>query len=178
MSERVWSKEQAQAISLRNRELLVSAAAGSGKTSVLIERIVRMVTEGEHPVDVSRLLVVTFTKAAAQEMRTRLYDALLKKAQADPANLHLRRQLALVPQAHVQTIDSFCSYVLKNYFHTIDLDPAFRTAEEGELELLKNDVLEDLLEENGLQYSFGNGLSPCCGFPALYPSSGRAGRQS
>ena len=106
-----------------------------------------MVKDEAHPVDVDRLLVVTFTKAAAAEMRSRLYDELLKEAQQNPANAHIRKQLMLVGQAHVQTIDSFCMYVLKNYFHTIDLDPSFRTGDEGELALMKKDVLDDLLEK-------------------------------
>lgn len=142
-----WSNEQLQAMKLRQRELLVSAAAGSGKTSVLVERIVQMVTDSENPIDVDRLLIVTFTNAAASEMRTRLYKRLLKEAEAQPENKHIRKQLTLIGQAHVQTIDSFCSYVLRNYFHVINLDPAFRIGDEGELELLKNDTLEALLEE-------------------------------
>ena len=143
----IWSPEQLKAIELRNRELLVSAAAGSGKTSVLVERIVGMVTDETKPIDVDKLLIVTFTKAAAAEMRTRLYKRLLQAAEEHPDNKHIRRQLTLIGQAHVQTIDSFCSYVLRNYFHTINLDPGFRTGDEGELALLERDVLEDLMEQ-------------------------------
>ena len=151
-----WSNEQRNAIDLRDRELLVSAAAGSGKTTVLVERIVKWVTEkasdGSGPEDLDHFLVVTFTRAAAAEMRTRLYKRLMKEAENTPEDdreraRHIRRQLTLISQAHVQTIDSFASFVLKNYFHLTDLDPSFRIGDEGELELMRQDVLADLLEE-------------------------------
>ena len=152
-----WSDEQKLAIDLRNRELLVSAAAGSGKTTVLVERLIKWVTEpgenGEDPEDLDRFLVVTFTRAAAAEMRSRLYKRLMteaeKAAEAEDMDRakHIRRQLALIGQAHVQTIDSFASYVLRNHFHLTDLDPAFRIGDEGELALMRQDVLSDLLEE-------------------------------
>ncbi len=142
-----WTTEQQQVIDLRNRDILVSAAAGSGKTAVLVERILNMVTDPVHPVDVDRLLIVTFTKAAAAEMRGRLYDELVRRAEEMPENLHLRRQLQLVQKAQVCTIDSFCSMVVKNYGHEIDIDPTFRIGDEGEIELIKNDVMQALLEE-------------------------------
>ena len=151
-----WSNEQKRAIDLRDREILVSAAAGSGKTTVLVERIIKWVTEngpdGSGPEDVDRFLVVTFTRAAAQEMRTRLYKRLLeeaeKAAESDLARaMHIRKQLTLIGQAHVQTIDSFASFVLRNHFHLTDLDPAFRIGDEGELALMRQDVLSELLEE-------------------------------
>ena len=151
-----WSKEQEQAIQLKNRELLVSAAAGSGKTTVLVERLIKWVTEpgpgGEEPADIDRFLVVTFTRAAAAEMRTRLYKRLMdeaeKAAETDPKRAkHIRKQLILIGQAHVQTIDSFASFVLRNHFHLTDLDPGFRIGDEGELQLMRQDVLAELLEE-------------------------------
>lgn len=142
-----WTTEQQQVIDLRNRDILVSAAAGSGKTAVLVERILNMVTDPVHPVDVDRLLIVTFTKAAAAEMRGRLYDTLVKKAEEMPENVHLRRQLQLVQKAQVCTIDSFCSMVVRTYGHEIDIDPTFRVGDEGEIALIQNDVLEQLLEE-------------------------------
>ncbi|MBQ6542525.1 MAG: helicase-exonuclease AddAB subunit AddA [Lachnospiraceae bacterium] len=153
---RAWSDEQKLAIDLRKRELLVSAAAGSGKTTVLVERLIKWVTEkgpdGEGPADIDQFLVVTFTKAAAAEMRTRLYSRLMKEAEnaADSDKTlarHIRKQLTLIGQAHVQTIDAFASFVLRNYFHEIDLDPAFRIGEQGELALMRQDAIATLLEE-------------------------------
>lgn len=142
-----WTKEQEQVIHLTNRNILVSAAAGSGKTAVLVERILTMMTRKENPVDIDRLLIVTFTRAAAGEMRERLAAAVERRLQEDPDNEHLQRQQTLIHNAQINTIDGFCSYVIRNYFHTIDLDPGFRTASEGELKLLKTDVVQQILEE-------------------------------
>lgn len=142
-----WTREQEQVIQLQNRNILVSAAAGSGKTAVLVERILNKMLRKENPVDIDRLLIVTFTRAAAGEMRERLTAAIEKRLQEEPDNEHLQRQQTLIHNAQINTIDGFCSYVIRNYFHTIDLDPGFRTAEEGELKLLKYDVAKDLLEK-------------------------------
>lgn len=142
-----WTKEQQQVIELKNRNILVSAAAGSGKTAVLVERIIKRITDEKHPLDVDRLLVVTFTNAAASEMRERIGDAIEKALEKEPENLHLQRQQSLIHNAQITTIDSFCLYIVRNYFHMIDLEPGFRIADEGELELLKEDVLEEVLEE-------------------------------
>lgn len=142
-----WTQEQQQVISLRNRNILVSAAAGSGKTAVLVERILSMVTDPVHPVDIDRLLIVTFTKAAAGEMRERIRDAIEKKIEKEPDNEHLQRQTTLIHNAQITTIHSFCQYVLRNHFHAIGLDPGFRVADEGELKLLRHDTAEALLEE-------------------------------
>ena len=145
---RQWTDDQMAAISLQNRGLLVSAAAGSGKTAVLVERIIRRVTAADHPMDVDRLLVVTFTKAAASEMKERIRDALEKEAEAHPDNARLREQLALVPYAKITTIDSFCHKIVADHFQMIPgLDPGFRTADEGECEMIMNEVMEELLEE-------------------------------
>ena len=141
-----WTKEQEQVIHLTNRNILVSAAAGSGKTAVLVERILTMMTRQENPVDIDRLLIVTFTRAAAGEMRERLAMAVERRLQEEPDNEHLQRQQTLIHNAQINTIDGFCSYVIRNYFHTIDLDPGFRTASEGELKLLKTDVVQEVLE--------------------------------
>lgn len=143
----VWTQQQQQVISLRNRNILVSAAAGSGKTAVLVERILSMITDPTHPVDIDRLLIVTFTKAAAGEMRERIRDAIEKRVEQEPDNEHLLRQTTLIHNAQITTIHSFCQYVLRNYFHAIGLDPGFRVADEGELKLLKQDVAEAVLEE-------------------------------
>ena len=142
-----WTREQEQVIRLRDRNLLVSAAAGSGKTAVLVERIISRVTDPVRPVDIDRLLVVTFTRAAAGEMKERIGRALEEKLREDPENEHLQRQGILLHHAQISTIHGFCTYVIQNYFHRIDLDPGYRIADEGELKLLKGEVLSDLLEE-------------------------------
>lgn len=146
-----WTEEQKKVIDVRNKNVLVSAAAGSGKTAVLVERILSIVCgdmEGEDPVDVDRLLVVTFTKAAAAEMRERVGLALERRLEAAPENEHLQKQQTLIHNAQITTIDSFCQYVIRNYFHQIDLDPSFRIGDEGELKLLKGDVVRELLEDH------------------------------
>src|SRR5699024_7612477 len=125
----------------------VSAAAGSGKTAVLVERIVEMVTDSRHPVDIDHLLVVTFTRAAAGEMRDRIMAALEERLANEPDNEHLQRQTSYIHNARISTIDGFCTYVIGNYFHLIDLDPSYRTADEGELKLLKSDVAREVVEE-------------------------------
>lgn len=142
-----FTPEQKKVIELHGCNILVSAAAGSGKTAVLSERIVQMVCRKENPVDIDRLLIVTFTNAAAAEMRERISQAILKRLAEDGSNEHLQRQAALLHNAQITTIDSFCLFVLRNNFQDIGLDPAFRVADEGELELLKQEVLAELLEE-------------------------------
>lgn len=141
-----WTTEQQQVIDLRNRNLLVSAAAGSGKTAVLVERIIQKILDKQHPVDIDRLLIVTFTNAAAAEMRERIGAAIEKALEQEPENVHLQKQQTLLHNAQITTIHSFCLYVIRNYFHRIELDPDFRVAEEGELKLLKSDVLDAVLE--------------------------------
>lgn len=141
-----WTEEQQQVIALRERNLLVSAAAGSGKTAVLVERIIGKIMDPKQPVDIDRLLIVTFTNAAAAEMRERIGAAIEKALEEQPENAHLQRQQTLLHNAQITTIHSFCLYVIRNYFHRIDLDPDFRVAEEGELKLLKSDVLDQVLE--------------------------------
>ena len=140
-----WTKEQRRVINLRNKNILVSAAAGSGKTAVLVERIITRLTKDENPIDVDELLIVTYTKAAAAEMKERVLLAIEKKLEEEPENVHLQKQATLIHSALITTIDSFCLKVIQEYFHMIDLDPGFRTAEEGELKLLKKDVLDELL---------------------------------
>lgn len=141
-----WTSDQQKVIDLRNRNILVSAAAGSGKTAVLVERIITMVMDKNQPMDIDRLLIVTFTKAAANEMRERIGAALEKRLEEDPDNEHLQKQTTLLHHAQISTIHGFCSYVIRNYFHKIDLDPGFRMADEGELKLIKSDVAQEVLE--------------------------------
>ena len=143
-----WTTEQQQVIDLRNRNILVSAAAGSGKTAVLVERIVKIITDKNHPVDIDHLLIVTFTNAAAAEMRERIGNAIEKALDEQPGDEHLLRQLTLIHNAQITTIDSFCLYVVRNHFHEIDLEPNFRIGDEGELKLLCEDVLGRVLEQN------------------------------
>lgn len=142
-----YTAEQQKVIDTHGCNLLVSAAAGSGKTAVLVERIVKMVSDAAHPVDIDRLLVVTFTNAAAAEMRERVSNAIGEKLAKEPENEHLQKQAALLHNAQITTIDSFCLFVIRNHFHTIGLDPGFRIADEGELKLLQNDVMSDVLEQ-------------------------------
>lgn len=141
-----WTTAQQRVIDARNKNLLVSAAAGSGKTAVLVERIIQMITEGEHPLDIDRLLVVTFTNAAAAEMRERIGKAIDKKLKDQPDNAHLQKQISLLQSANITTIHSFCLNVIRNYFHRIDLDPSFKIAEESEITLMKSDVIANVLE--------------------------------
>ncbi|MFY0544339.1 helicase-exonuclease AddAB subunit AddA [Brevibacillus sp. H7] len=142
-----WTDEQWQAITQRGQNVLVAAAAGSGKTSVLVERIIRRITDTAEPVGVDQLLVVTFTNAAAAEMRHRIGDALRKALKAEPHSAHLRRQLALLQRATITTLHSFCLGLLRQYYYLVDLDPDFRIADQTETELLRQDVLEGKLEE-------------------------------
>ena len=142
-----WTKEQQQVIDLRNRNILVSAAAGSGKTAVLVERIITMLTKDKDPRNVDELLIVTFTEAAAAEMKERVLAAIEKELEKNPENVHLQKQETLIHNAMITTIHSFCLSVIKENFHVIDLDPAFRIGEEGELKLLKQDVMEEMMEE-------------------------------
>ncbi len=142
-----WTKEQRQVIELRDRNILVSAAAGSGKTAVLVERIIAMLTSGTHPVDVDHLLIVTFTEAAAAEMKERIRNAIERKLEEEPDNEHLKQQATLIHNARITTIHSFCLSVVRDHFHAIDIDPGFRVGEEGELKLLRQDVLREVLEE-------------------------------
>ena len=152
--EKQWTTSQQQVIDHRSPNLLVSAAAGSGKTAVLVERILALVTDPEKPADIDRLLVVTFTNAAAAEMRERVLAAMEKRLESHPDDEHLQRQSAVMHEAMITTIHSFCLDVIRNYVYLLDLDPAFRVAEEGEIRLLRRDVLEELLEE---EYGRGTG---------------------
>ena len=142
-----WTEEQQKVIDLRNRNILVSAAAGSGKTAVLVERIITMLTKDEPPVSVDELLIVTFTEAAAAEMKERIRDAIEKKLKEQPENEHLSQQATLIHNAQITTIHSFCLSVIRDHFHATTLDPGFRVGEEGELKLLQQDVLKEVLEE-------------------------------
>ncbi|AZK46832.1 helicase-exonuclease AddAB subunit AddA [Paenibacillus lentus] len=142
-----WSDDQWRAISLSGSNMLIAAAAGSGKTAVLVERIIQKLCNTEHPLSVDRLLVATFTKAAASEMRQRIREALEKELERDPGNEHLGRQLAMLGRASITTLHSFCMEVIQRYYTLIPLDPGFRIASESETALLRQEVLEELFEE-------------------------------
>jgi len=149
-----WTDAQQAVIDSKDQSLLVTAAAGSGKTAVLVERIIEKLTDEKDPWDIDELLVVTFTKAAAKEMKERIYKTLNEKLSVNPADHRIRRMRDRVFSADIRTIDSFCKNVVSEYFSQIDLDPDFRFMDSGETELLKRDVLEEMLREeyeNGSQ---------------------------
>ncbi|WP_312286541.1 UvrD-helicase domain-containing protein, partial [Terrisporobacter sp.] len=141
MSSPKWTDEQQAVIDSRDCNLLVAAAAGSGKTAVLVERIIQIITNKEKPVDIDSLLVVTFTNAAAAEMRERIGDAIGKALEKNPEDSHLQNQLVLLNKASITTIHSFCLEVIKSNFHKIDLDPNFRIGDETECSILKLETL-------------------------------------
>ncbi len=149
MPEVKWTKEQLQAIEEQGSNILVAAAAGSGKTAVLVERIIHKIIDEK--MDIDKMLVVTFTNAAASEMRERILDAIYKKLEQDPQNVHLQRQLTLLNKASICTIHSFCLDVIHNHFYEIDLPSNFRIADTAEIDLLKQDVLDDLFEQKYLE---------------------------
>ena len=142
-----FTDDQKGVINSRHNNLLVSAAAGSGKTAVLVERIVSLVCDENNKIDIDQLLVVTFTKAAAAEMRERVHKRIALKLSENPADKHLQKQYSLVHRAMITTIDAFCQSVLRNHFHDIGLDPDFRVMDEGEAQLMRRDVLRNLFEE-------------------------------
>ncbi|WP_411169338.1 helicase-exonuclease AddAB subunit AddA [Clostridium sp. MB05] len=147
MGDTKWTEDQLKAITTRGCNLLVAAAAGSGKTAVLVERIIRIITNENNPVDIDRLLVVTFTSAAAAEMRERIAAAISKALEVNPNSKVLQRQLTLLSRANITTMHSFCLDVIKNYYHVIDLDPTFRISDETENTLLKLEVINDIFED-------------------------------
>ena len=142
-----YTPSQQRVIDLRDCNILVSAAAGSGKTAVLVERIIRRVLDERHPIDIDRILVLTYTNAAAGEMKERIRQAIMKELTKHPESIHLQRQASLIHNAQITTMHSFNLFLVRNHFNEIGLDPAFRIAKEGELKLLSGEVLEELLEE-------------------------------
>ncbi|MDX5701106.1 helicase-exonuclease AddAB subunit AddA, partial [Clostridioides difficile] len=147
MSSPKWTKEQLEVIESRECNLLVAAAAGSGKTAVLVERIIQMITSRENPIDIDKLLVVTFTNAAASEMRERIGDAIGKALDENPENKHLQNQLVLLNKSSITTIHSFCLDVIKSNFHRVSLDPNFRIGDQTECAILKQEAIEEVFED-------------------------------
>ncbi|MGM0846807.1 MAG: helicase-exonuclease AddAB subunit AddA [Bacillota bacterium] len=145
--EATWTDDQWKAIWAKGRDILVAAAAGSGKTAVLVERIIQKMLNKEDGINVDELLVVTFTNASAAEMRHRIGEALEKAITADPGSYHLRKQLSLLNRASISTLHSFCLEVIRKYYYLIDIDPGFRILDQTEGELLRDEVLDELFEE-------------------------------
>ncbi|MFC4559185.1 helicase-exonuclease AddAB subunit AddA [Virgibacillus kekensis] len=142
-----WTKKQEEAIYTDGSDILVAAAAGSGKTAVLVERIIQKLIKKDNPVDIDSLLVVTFTNAAAQEMRNRVGLALEEALAEDPSSMHLKKQLSLLQRASISTLHSFCLEVVKQYAYLLEIDPAFRIADDMEADLIKQEVIDDLFED-------------------------------
>ena len=161
MSETKWTAAQQAAIDDRGGALLVSAAAGSGKTAVLTERAVRLITDPECPIDADKLLIVTFTNAAAAELRARIGQALLRRSQAEPGNTALRRQRMLLQRAPICTIDAFCLDLLRKHFQALDIPPDFSPADPGSVASLRAAALAETLEQAYADPDF-------CAFADLY----------
>ncbi|MEG1256150.1 helicase-exonuclease AddAB subunit AddA [Clostridium sp.] len=142
-----WTEDQQKAIDIRYKNILVSAAAGSGKTAVLVERIIKIITDSDNPVSIDKLLIVTFTNAAAAEMRERIGEAINRRIQEEPNSRNLQTQLILLNKASISTLHSFCLNLIKNNFHQIDIEPSFRVGDTTEINLLKMEALEELMEE-------------------------------
>ncbi|RWZ55193.1 helicase-exonuclease AddAB subunit AddA [Halobacillus fulvus] len=142
-----WTEEQNRAIHTHGSNILVAAAAGSGKTAVLVERIIQKLLHDTNPADIDSLLVVTFTNAAAQEMRSRVGQALAKALEENPGSHHLKKQLSLLQNASISTLHSFCMEVVRRYAYMLDLDPGFRIADTVEADLIQQEVLEELFED-------------------------------
>lgn len=147
MSEISWNKDQLSAIEARGGSLLVSAAAGSGKTAVLVERAIRRIAKDDNPIDANRLLIVTFTKAAAAEMRSRIRKALSALIEKDPQNRRLARQELLLERSHIGTIHSFCGELIKSHFEELEISPGARIADEAEAKILQREVASKVIEE-------------------------------
>src|SRR5690625_3350811 len=142
-----WTTEQQRAITTKGNNILVAAAAGSGKTAVLVERIIQKIIDEQEQLNIDELLVATFTNAAAEEMRQRIGLALEQALKNNPTSYHIKKQLSLLQRATISTLHSFCMNVVRQYSYVLDIDPAFRIADETEIDLLKHEVLDGLFEE-------------------------------
>lgn len=142
-----YTKEQEQAIFLRGKNIMISAGAGAGKTRVLVSRMAELIMDKEHPIEADRFLVMTFTNAAAAEMKERIGTELEERLEKDPDNLYLRKQIRKIRQADISTIHSFCNHLIRTHYNELAIDPSFRIGEEGELFLLRQQAVEQVLEE-------------------------------
>lgn len=142
-----WTKEQSEAINARGCNLLVAAAAGAGKTAVLVERIIRKITDEKNPVDIDRMLIVTFTNAAASEMRERIGEAIAKELDRNPGSENMRRQLSLLSRANIMTVHSFCKEVIEKNIDAVEIDPGFRVADETESVLMRIEAMNEVINE-------------------------------
>lgn len=160
-----WTPEQLDAIDSRKGTVLVSAAAGSGKTAVLVERVIRRLTDSEHPCSTENLLIVTFTKAATAQMRERIGAAILKKLAEDPSDSHLRRQYMMLPFAQICTIDSFCNDLVRENFHALGIAPDYSVLDNETVLIMKRDAAEHVLER-----AYGSGDEAFLGLSDLISS--------
>ncbi|MBQ7809946.1 MAG: UvrD-helicase domain-containing protein, partial [Clostridia bacterium] len=140
-----WTDNQLLAINARGGDVLVSAAAGSGKTAVLVERVLQMLTDSVNPVSIDRLLIVTYTRAAAAQLKERISAKLSELIMAYPDNRFYRRQLLMLPRAHISTVDSFCSDICREFFHELNIKRDYKIAEQGQLSVLSASALEETL---------------------------------
>ncbi|MEK3989173.1 UvrD-helicase domain-containing protein [Robertmurraya sp. FSL R5-0851] len=146
-SDATWTDDQWKAIVANGQDILVAAAAGSGKTAVLVERMIKKIVSEDQPMDVDEMLVVTFTNASAAEMKHRMGEALEKAIDENPTSRHLRKQLSLLNKASISTLHSFCLEVIRKFYYKIEVDPGFRIADETEAQLLRDEVLDTIFEE-------------------------------
>ena len=151
-----YTKEQEQAIFLKDKNIMVSAGAGAGKTRVLVSRMAELIMDEEHPIEADRFLVMTFTNAAASEMKERIRLDLEERLSKNPENRYLKKQIRKIKQADISTVHSFCNHLIRTHYNELSVDPSFRIGEEGELFLLRQQAVEELLEEayNSARESF------------------------
>lgn len=142
-----WTDDQWKAIYAKNQDILVAAAAGSGKTAVLVERMIKRILSEDDPINVDELLVVTFTNASAAEMRHRIGEALEAEIKENPKSVNLKKQLTLLNRASISTLHSFCLEVIRKYYYLLDIDPGFRIADATEAQLLRDEVIDELFED-------------------------------
>lgn len=147
MSNIDWTKEQNNVINTRDKSILVAAGAGSGKTTVLVERIIKMITDKQNPIDIDRFLIVTFTRSAAAQMKEKIRDSLYKLLLENPKDQNIRRQMSLIHTANISTIDSFANKIVSEHFEDLDIDPNFRVMEQEECDMLIEDCIDEVLEE-------------------------------
>ncbi len=147
MSNIDWTKEQNNVINTRDKSILVAAGAGSGKTAVLVERIIKMITDNENPIDIDKFLIVTFTRSAAAQMKEKIRDSLYELYLKNPKDENIRRQMSLIHTANISTIDSFANKIVSEHFEDLDIDPNFRVMEQEEADMLVEDCIAEVLEE-------------------------------